>query len=321
MVHAADESSFWRSVETAESRVPKRAPLCVREEARQEPAPEDWAAVRARVEAREEELYLVTSDSKFYARWCLQGFTPSNKAPEGVVLIPGHPEAAVDGQLEPMTMDSPLILALADELQAAGIPTLRFDYRGVGKSKGTFDTVAAVRELVSATSALCGASGASGPCASSVMVAVSFGAASSLGNIYTKGCKKFVSISHGLGFGSTTADGVEREPITSFPALRKLYNRTNIFFTTMRITIPKLWILGTHDKLTDKDELVTWLEHHSPGKGDLSTVALVPEARHDFLGHERRCATLVRSWLADPSAKPIVFHLDFASGPVEHMLE
>lgn len=310
---AAEESSFWRSVETTESRVPKRAPLSIREETRQEPASEDWAGVRARVEAREEELFLVTSDSKFCARWCLHGFTPDNKAPEGVVLIPGHPEAFVEDQLAPMTMDSPLILALADELQAAGIPTLRFDYRGVGKSKGTFNTVAAVRDLVSATSALCG------PCASSVMVAASFGAASSLGNIYTKGCRKFVSISHGLGFGSTTGDGVERDPVVTIPALRKLYNRTNIFFTTMRITIPKLWIVGGGDKLTEKKELIDWLQNHSPGKGDLSTVTTIPDARHDLLGFERRTAKIVLAWLAD--AKPIVFHLDFASGPVKHILE
>ena len=83
------------------------------------------------------------------------------------------------------------------------------------------------------------------------MVAHSMGAANSLGNIYSRGCNKFVSISHGLGFGITLPNGEARDGgQTCKPennVLRKLYNRTCIFFTTMRISIPKLWLLAGDD--------------------------------------------------------------------------
>lgn len=317
------ESTFWRSAVADEGRVPERAPLkVVRSEAAD--VEEDWGLVRSRVEAREEELWLVSSDSKFYARWCLCGATPMAKAKEGVVLIGGHPKY-LDAQLaETASMNSRLMLALADELQTAGVPTIRFDYRGTGQSKGTFETAAAVRDIVAAANALCGTSGTSGPCEESAFVAASFGAASALGNVYTKGCRKFVSISHGLGFGTTRPDGTERpsaadpeEP--SAKALAKLYNRTNIFFTTMRITIPKLWVVGTEDHLTPRDELLDWLSAHSPGKGDLATLHEVQGADHQFRRKERVCAKIVAAWLRDPTVKPIEFHFDFATGPVDHV--
>lgn len=319
------ESSLWRSAVPDESRVPKRAPLEIRKVDLTD-SEEDWHATLRSVESREEELWLVSSDSKFYARWSLFGATPAKKAKQGVVLIPAHPTYGDEHVESGSSMDSKLMVALADELHSHGIPTIRFDYRGVGKSRGSFEPVGAVRDLVAAANALCGANGISGPCETIAFVGASFGAASALGNIYTKGCRKFVSISHGLGYGTTRPDGTERTAHSNADspgakALAKLYNRTNIFFTTMRLTIPKLWLVGTEDHLTPIDELTEWLTKYSPGKGDLSTVVSVTDASHLFQQKERACARLIAAWLIDPNVKPIVFHFDFKTGPIDHVFD
>lgn len=323
----------WVNVKPDESRVPKKLPLEIVETGNaaanratcEAPSGAALDALKARVEAREEELWLVSSDSKFYARWCLLGHTPMRQAPQGCVLIPGSPTYEdEDGQLAAQSMDSALMLTLADHLQANGIPTIRFDYRGVGKSKGKYNTVTCVRDIVAAVAALCGGNGKTGPCARCVMVAHSMGAANSIGNIYTRGCNKFVSISHGLGFGITLPNGTARDGgQTCKPennVLRKLYNRTCIFFTTMRISIPKLWLLGGDDHLTPLRELQVWIERYSPGRGDLSTIHTVRGVRHDWRGHELECAKQVLKWITGP-AKEIVFRMDFATGPVDHVFE
>ncbi|KAH8065706.1 serine/threonine kinase [Aureococcus anophagefferens] len=323
----------WVNVKPDESRVPKKLPLEIVETGNaaanratcEAPSGAALDALKARVEAREEELWLVSSDSKFYARWCLLGHTPMRQAPQGCVLIPGSPTYEdEDGQLAAQSMDSALMLTLADHLQANGIPTIRFDYRGVGKSKGKYNTVTCVRDIVAAVAALCGGNGKTGPCARCVMVAHSMGAANSIGNIYTRGCNKFVSISHGLGFGITLPNGTARDGgQTCKPennVLRKLYNRTCIFFTTMRISIPKLWLFGGDDHLTPLRELQVWIERYSPGRGDLSTIHTVRGVRHDWRGHELECAKQVLKWITGP-AKEIVFRMDFATGPVDRVFE
>ena len=304
-------ASFWRKgVEPDESRVPQRPALQVErlaEDIKEEE--EDEEVVRCRVAAREEELWLVSSDSKIYARWCLQGATPM-KRKAGVVLVPGYPEFGA-------TMDSNLIVTIADACQRAGLPTLRFDYRGIGKSKGVFDAVDCVRDVVEAIRMACGADGESGPFKSAAVVAFSFGSAQTIGNIYTKGVTHFISLSHGLGLSGTMPDGTRRPPSSELKddLLTQLYNRTNIFFTTLRITLPKLWIVGEEDVLTDKDELAKFLTQYSPGRGELSTLVTVPNANHDLRFKERSVANRIVSWLTDPKTKPIQFNLDFASGP------
>ena len=315
------------------SRLPQLAPLEVVEtgdeaanRARCEaPSGAALEALKRRVEAREEELWLVSTDSKFYARWCLLGSTPMRQAAQGVVLVPGSPVYEdADGQAAPQSMDSALMLTLADALQAAGVPTIRFDYRGVGKSKGKFNTVTSVRDIVAAVAALCGGDGTTGPCKRCAVVAHSVGAANSIGNIYTPGCNKFVSVSHGLGFGVTLPNGHPRDGgVTANPennVLRKLYNRTCIFFTTLRLTIPKLWLLGGDDVLTPSRELQVWLERYSPGRGDLSTIHTVRGVRHDWRGHEDECARQVLKWLTGPATE-VVMRMDFATGPVDHVFD
>mmetsp|Transcript_37947 Transcript_37947/g.121763 ORF Transcript_37947/g.121763 Transcript_37947/m.121763 type:complete len:333 (-) Transcript_37947:151-1149(-) len=316
-------AAFWRKgVEPDESRVPKRAPLRMETLAlRHEPLRSSGHSdeLLSLVEAREEDLWLTSSDSKFYARWCLHGATPMAKK-FGVVLVPGHPALQKSGQVEPQSRDSPLLVAIADACQRRGLCTLRFDYRGVGKSKGTFDAVACVRDAVAAVQAV---TGKGGPFDSVAVIAFSFGSAQSLGNVYTKGCTKFVSISHGHGLGSTKPDGSRRQPAfddVGDPLVEQLYNRTNIFFTTMRITIPKLWIVGEDDPLSDKPELVDFLENHSPGRGELSTVVEVPGAPHDLRGAEAAVATRIVDWLTDPTVDEIKFDLHFASGRHLHTL-
>ena len=89
----------WVTVKPDESRVPKKLPLEIVETGNaaanratcEAPSGAALDALKARVEAREEELWLVSSDSKFYARWCLLGHTPMRQAPQGCVLIPGSP--------------------------------------------------------------------------------------------------------------------------------------------------------------------------------------------------------------------------------------
>ena len=59
--------------------------------------------------------------------------TPEGLAPSfpGAVLC--HPHPALGGN-----MDNPVIMALARHLDGAGIATMRFNFRGVGTSQGTF---------------------------------------------------------------------------------------------------------------------------------------------------------------------------------------
>lgn len=307
------EASVWRSVVPDETRVPRRAPLSVVETSYRDEELAEEDSLVARVASREEEMWLVSSDSKFYSRWSLHGASPFKKAKQGVVLIPPHPSRG--------NMDSPLVLAIADALFEAGIVALRFDYRGVGRSRGTFDDVSAVRDLVAAAQALCAT------CETTSFVAIGYGSASALGNLYTKGCNRFVSISHGFGQGTTHPDGTERRSLvhqkndSSSKSLSKLYDRTNVFFTTMRITIPKLWIVAEDDDLTPVDELKEWISHYSPGKGELSTIHIVKSATHMFERKERHVAALVTSWLTNPKVEPITFSFDFKSGKVDHVFE
>ncbi|MSQ22189.1 MAG: hypothetical protein EXR53_02625 [Dehalococcoidia bacterium] len=59
--------------------------------------------------------------------------TPEGLAPPFPAAVLCHPHPALGGN-----MDNPVIMALARSLDGAGIATIRFNFRGIGGSLGTF---------------------------------------------------------------------------------------------------------------------------------------------------------------------------------------
>lgn len=89
-----------------------------------------------------------------------------------VVIAPPHP---LDGG----AMETPVIAELAWAVTRRGHPALRFNYRGIGASAGTFDAAGAVADAVAAADhlkACVAADGSRGGGASVIMVGVGMGA-------------------------------------------------------------------------------------------------------------------------------------------------
>jgi uncharacterized protein len=89
-------------------------------------------------------------------------------ATAGVVVCHPHPLYGGD-------MDNPLVLTVIDACRRAGMATLRFNFRGTGRSTGTHDGGQGEREDVRA--ALSDLGGRLGPAATAALAGYSFGAA------------------------------------------------------------------------------------------------------------------------------------------------
>jgi alpha/beta superfamily hydrolase len=180
------------------------------------------------------------------------------------------------------SMHNGVVVAIARSLASSGVIALRFNFRGVGASEGTFDNGVGERDDVAGALDWLLAQSSVGPRQVSV-VGYSFGACVGLV------CTQFdarVSAYAGVGLSmafcdsgdlqSLTEDGVD----TSSPGHRSL-------------ACPKLFVTGEHDHLAPPDQLLMLVEQFPEPK----SVQIVPGADHFWWGAEREVAQRVAGFL------------------------
>nr|WP_290667901.1 alpha/beta fold hydrolase [Ardenticatena sp.] len=178
----------------------------------------------------------------------------------GVVLV--HPHPLYGG-----SMHTPLVLALAQTLAASGFAVLRFNFRGVGKSEGTFgggeaeeaDIIAAVQALGAHPDI---------PRASRALVGYSFGAW-----VGVRALLRLPSVKAFVGIGTPLW---HLSPATLSDDQR-----------------PRLFITGEHDDISPPHVL------HSMALGVPHVhVHIIPNADHAYAGaHTQIVGQLVRDFL------------------------
>ncbi len=173
-----------------------------------------------------------------------------------VVLCHPHP-------LHGGTMRSLVISELFRGLPAAGFTCLRFNFRGVGASEGTYDD--GVGERSDAEAALRWlATDATVPC---FVAGWSFGGDVAL-SVHDPAVAGWIGIAPPLRFA------VRLDDLAADPR-------------------PKLLLLAEHDEVRAPAEVVA-----DAGSWAALTVEIVPGASHFFIGRTDRLCTLAREWLA-----------------------
>ncbi len=189
--------------------------------------------------------------------------TPEGLAPPfpGAVLC--HPHPALGGNME-----NKVIMALARSLDGAGIATIRFNFRGVGDSQGTFSQ--GQEEAQDVTAALDLFRVWRGINSKRIaLVGYSFGAQ---------------VILRGLGkFKSAEALVLLSPPISSFSR--------SLAGTDRR---PKLFLVGERDRLVRSQALQEQVAAFPQPGG----VEVMPRADHSWRGHEEQVAQRVARFLA-----------------------
>ena len=196
------------------------------------------------------------------------------RAEEGAVIFAGSPDANFGSS----TMDAPLLITIADALQAAGWPTLRFNYRGIGASNGSFQAsecgmdADAVLKLASTVAKKV------------VIVGFSFGAQATLKCIGSSLCSRYVA----LGWGATLGE--------FYPPFAEVVAKRCIDFKTALAQRPKLFVWGSRDGLT-RSEVMRSLIASTPDKGKSSAEVVLEGGKHHLPGLEAECAAAVLQWL------------------------
>ena len=189
--------------------------------------------------------------------------TPRGAQPPlpGVVLCPGH--TVFGGR-----MDSPLMVALAQEVVQRGFSCLRFNFRGVGSSEGQFTNGEAEHLDVAAALELMGAF----PGVARSRLAVvghSFGASVVLAAL------KEMRGPRAFAFLSPPLSAVQKAPIAKDKR-------------------PKLFVVGQGDRIVPSQRLQNELQG-MPGPLTFKTVA---GADHAYAHREQEVARIVADYLA-----------------------
>ncbi len=204
-------------------------------------------------------------------------FSASGDGPllEGVLHLPvgsGSFLAAVVCHPHPMmggTMDNLIVVAVCRTLAARGWVALRFNFRGAGRSAGSFDDGRGeMDDVAGAVNFLCAR-----PEVDANQLA-------------------FVGYSFGAGVGLRHA---VRDPrvkwLTGIALVQEHY--TDPFLDADQR--PKLFIAGEHDPWAPPDALSEYVARLSPPK----TLHIIPGTDHFFGGREAEVATLIADSLAD----------------------
>lgn len=177
--------------------------------------------------------------------------TPTESGSPWPAIVLYHPDPWMGG-----TMDSPVIRAIANGLDAVGIATLRFNYRGVGESTGKYEEGRGEREDAYAAFQLL----ADWPDTDE----------SKLGAV-------------GYSFGATMAvlaalEGTNAQGVVALSAPVGLLESEEL----KRVTIPMLILGGENDLMAPPAKL---LEAKS-GLGAGTEIAIVPNADRGWSGAE-----------------------------------
>ena len=178
----------------------------------------------------------------------------------GVILCHPHPQYGGD-------MHNPVITAASEAAFQEGFSTLRFNFRGVGESEGSYGEGIGEREDVQAVIDFWGSKWKGSP-PLLVLLGYSFGAWA------------------GLPVG--VADKRIRGLVAIAPPL-ELYD----FGFLQRCEKPKLMIAGSQDPFCPTSVLEAWFGHLEEPK----SLAVVPGADHFFFSHTRSLDQPIREFL------------------------
>jgi alpha/beta superfamily hydrolase len=171
-----------------------------------------------------------------------------------------HPHPLYGG-----TMDSNVVLGVVEALGYAGIASLRFNFRGVGASEGSYgEGDGEVRDVTGAAACLRGRVEG----AEMALVGYSFGAVAALR-------------AGASGAAATRMVGIA-------PPLATM----DLGFLGI-CAVPLLLVAGDRDSYCSPDALAAQAE----ALGQRAATAVVPGADHFFYGHERAVGLLVRRFL------------------------
>lgn len=193
---------------------------------------------------------------------------------EGVLHLPGgsgsfpaavvcHPHPLMGGR-----MDNTIVVAVCRALAARGWVALRFNFRGTGRSAGSFDEGRGeMDDVAGAVDFLCAQ------------------AEVDAGNLAV------VGYSFGAGVGLRHAARDPRVGRLTGIALVERHYADPFLDADQR---PKFFIAGEHDPWAPADALREYVARLSPPK----TLSLIPQTDHLLAGHEAEAATLVADFLA-----------------------
>lgn len=192
-------------------------------------------------------------------------FEPSPKNPEvGPTAVVCHPHPQGGG-----TLENKVVYTAAKALREAGYHTLRFNFRGTGKSGGVHDGTGAEQEDVKAILAL--AREFAGEHAPLILAGFSFGAWCGLpAGEADERVQKLIGIGLALGKREFTIPQDGEKPL--------------------------LVIQGTSDEFSTSRDVYQWVERR-PGK----TRIYWADTDHFFHGHLDEITTAIEEFLGDPS--------------------
>lgn len=191
---------------------------------------------------------------------------PADAAPcPGAVVC--HPHPLMGG-----TMDNPIVVAVCRALVARGWATLRFDFRGAGRSEGAFDGGRGeMNDVAGALDLLC--TQAEVDPHRLAVVGYSFGA------------------EVGLRYAAESARAGWMVGI----ALVQEHYADPFLDADPR---PKLFVAGARDLWAPAEPLRAYVAHLLPP----AALQVVPDTDHFFVGRESEVAEIITDWLQDQAA-------------------
>jgi alpha/beta superfamily hydrolase len=178
-----------------------------------------------------------------------------------------HPHPLYQG-----TMHNKVVYQAAKALEAVGIPVLRFNFRGVGASEGTYDHGRGEEDDVRAALDFLSAEFAGVPL---IAAGFSFGAWVGL----RAGCLDS-RVAELIGIGLPIDD-----PKLSFEYLRTCAK-------------PKLLLQAENDQYAARPHFETFSAHFSPDAAAATHLVFIP-GDHFFAGHLDKMRDALRSWLVE----------------------
>jgi len=179
----------------------------------------------------------------------------------GSIAVVCHPHPLYGG-----TMDNKVVHYTARALLEMGVPVLRFNFRGVGKSAGEFDE--AVGEI------------------DDCMAAVEW-----MRNEYPNDPLLMAGFSFGAYIAAQAASRADVAALVTIAPAVNLYD----FNTISEMTCPWLLIQGDADEVVPPDAVRSWVEKSNR----VSKVIWMPDASHFFHGRLLELSAHIREWSKD----------------------
>jgi alpha/beta superfamily hydrolase len=184
----------------------------------------------------------------------LEGFFEDQGSATGAVLC--HPHPQFGGSMHDMVLS-----AVNDGLVAAGISTLRFNFRGVGASEGEHDQGRGeVQDVLAAIAWL------AERCESVILAGYSFGAVMAFAS-EPSACEKLILVA---------------PPVSMLRKLEPLSPSD----------VPTLVVAGEADQFVDAGELSEWFS------GQHARVVTYPDADHSFFGRHQALTDEVHAFVS-----------------------